>query len=412
MKLVSGAALLAAAASAQNIEVLINEFVSKVYQVDATGNIHNFNIEPYFVAEYECLGDGFKSGGYYGNGNGKIQYSEEASWANNAFSYKMSTSGKVSSAPLALVMDIPEEVSTDSFEEELKFQAGESGIQASMVGKIGSGSYNGKFAVGLGGVQATAKKYSLAITLDRKMVQSNIHNYWVGWIPPHGSTHVSADASMRNACIDNPISPQCKAKISVKGTHNDESIGNTVAKYSVQKKRATVVVSRDGSELASISVVGIDTMEVLALKYKVAGSPGVLIVQAVGPAGVNDVAIAGKAFAAPFINFFSAINWDTAEHAAHIIAYFDKVMKNVVGKGYFNVYPVIASTQFESELLASAMNVASVQSAAQEYAITANQLIEQAASDNHHHVSGARDFVRRVVSSQGEATFDAWFEKL
>lgn len=412
MKLVSGAALLAAAASAQNIEVLINEFVSKIYQVDASGKIHNFNIEPYFVAEYECLGDGFKSGGYYGNGNGKIQYSEEASWADNRFSYKMSTSGKVSSAPLALVMDIPEAVSTDSFEEVAKFEADETGIKASMVGKIGSGSYNGKFAVGLGGVQVSAKKYSLKVTLDRTMVQSNIHNYWVGWMPPHGSTHVSADASMRKACIDNPISGQCKAKLSVKGTHNGESIGNTVAKYSVQPKRANIIVSQDGAELASVSVVGIDTMEVLALKYKVAGSPGVLVVQAVGPAGVNDVVVAGEAFAAPFINFFSAINWDTAEHAAHIIAYFDKVMKNVVGKDFFNVYPVIASTQFESDLLASAMKVSSVQSAAQQYAETANQLIEQAASDNHKHVAKARDYVRRVVSSQGEEIFDAWFEKL
>lgn len=412
MKLVSGAVILAATASAQNIESLVTDFVSKIYQVDASGKVHNFNIEPYFVAEYECLGNGFKSGGYYGNGNGKIQYSEEAEWTADAFSYKMSTNGKVSSAPLALVIEMPEEVSTDSFEEVFSVEASMSGVEASMVGKIGGGSYNGKFSLGLGTVQSTSKKFSVSANLDRKMVHNNVHSFWAGWMPPHGSTNVNLQANMRKACIESPISGQCKAKVSVDGSHNGENLGNTVAKYTVQPKRASVVVSRDGSEIASVSVIGIDTMQLLALKYKLAGNPGVLVVQFVGPNGIDAVTTASNEFAGPFINFFSAIDFSSHHDAAHIIAYFDKVMKNVVGQDFFNVYPVIAATQFESDLLAKAMGVSSVQSAAKEYAETANSIIEQAASENHKYVAEARAYVRQVVSSEGEARFDAWFSNL
>jgi len=412
MKLVSGAVILAATASAQNIESLVTDFVSKIYQVDDSGKVHNFNIEPYFVAEYECLGNGFKSGGYYGNGNGKIQYSEEAKWTAESFSYKMSTNGKVSSAPLALVIPLPEEVSTDSFEEVFNVEASINGVEASMVGKIGGGSYDGKFSLGLGAVQTTAKKFSISANLKRKMVHTNVHPFWAGMMPPHGSTNVNLEANMRKACIENPISGQCKAKVSVKGSHNGENLGNTVAKYTIQPKRASVVVTRDGSEIASVSVIGIDTMQVLSLKYRLAGKPGVLVVQFVGPNGIDAVITAAQDFAAPFVNFFSAIDFTSHHDAAHIIAYFDKVMKNVVGKNFFNVYSVIAATQFESELLADAMQVSSVQSFAKETAETVNNVIEQAASENHKYVAEARDYVRQVVSSAGEAKFDAWFGNL
>jgi hypothetical protein len=412
MKLVAGAALLAAAASAQNIEDLVNEFVSKIYQVDATGKVHNFNIEPYFVAEYECLGNGFKSGGYYGNGNGKIQYSEEAQWGSDSFSYKMSTNGKVSSAPLALVMEIPEEVSTDSFEEVFQVSGDMTGVHASMVGKIGSGSYDGKFALGFGGVQSTAKKFSIDATLNRKMVHTNVHPYWAGMMPPHGQTDVVLSASMKKACSENPLDRSCTAKVSVDGSHNGEDLGNTVAKYSVQKKRVSIVLSKDGNELGSVSVVGIDTMQVLALKVKCAGKPGVLVVQAVGPAGIDAVISAWDKFSAPFINFFSKIDFKSHHDAAHIIAYFDKVMQSVVGQNFFNVYPLIQSTQFESELLASALQVSSCQKAAQQYSETANQLIEQACKDNHVYVAEARDYVRKVVSDEGETYFNNWFSTL
>jgi len=409
MKLISGAALLAATASAQNINDLVAEFVNKIYQVDATGKIHNFNIEPYFVAEYECLGNGIKSNGYYGNGNGKIQYSEEALWTDDSASYKLVTSGKVSSAPLALVIEIPEDVSNDAFDETLEFNLGMDGIQAKMEGTIGAGQYSGNFNLGVGSVQATAKKFSVGASLNREMTHSNVHPYWAAMLPPHGSTHVTMNASMKKACSENPLDKSCTAKIAVKGDHNDESIGNTVAKYSVQKKRASVIVSQDGAEMVSVSLVGIDTMEVLALKYKLAGKPGVLVVQAVGPVGVEQLMAAASDFAGPFIHFFSKIDFNSAHSPAHVIAYFDKVMKHVVGKNYFNVYPVIEASKFESNLLAEAMGASSVQSALSEYATTANTMIEQACSENHQYVSEARAFIQEVVSAAGESSFDTWF---
>lgn len=412
MKLISGAALLAATVSAQNINDLVSEFVSKVYQVDDTGKIYNFNLAPYFVAEYECLGNGIKSNGYYGNGNGKILYSEEALWSDDSASYKLKTSGKVSSAPLALLIELPESVATDSFDETLEFNLGVTGIQAKMEGSIGAGKYSGNFVLGVGSVQATSKKFSASANLDREMVHTNVDPFWAAWLPPHGSTHVTMDASMRKACVENPLDKSCKAKIGLKGEHNDNSIGNTVAKYSVQSKRASVILSRDGAEMGSVSLVGIDTMEVLALKYKCSGKPGVLVVQAVGPAGVENLIGAAHVFAGPFIQFFSQIDFSSHHNAAHIVAYFDKVMKHVDGKGYFNVYPVLEATKFESQLLAEVMGSSSVQTALSGYATAANDLIEQACSQNHQYVSDARDFVREVVSSQGESTFDAWFSNV
>jgi len=412
MKLVAGAALLAASGSAQNIETLVSDFISKIYQVDATGKVHNFNIEPYFVAEYECLGDGFRSGGYYGNGNGKIQYSELAQWSSEEVSYQLKTSGKVSSAPLALVFPFPEEVSTDSFDETLNFKAGWTGVEAAMKGTIGNGAYDGQFSLSMGGVQTTAKKFTIDATLDRQMTHTNIHEYWAGYLPPHGSTNVELSASMKKACSENPLDRSCTAKVSVAGQHNNEDLGKTVAKYSVQKKRASVVVTKNGVELGSVSLVGVHDMQVLALKYKLAGEPGVLVFQSVGPAGYQAVVDAGMEFAGPFINFFSKIDFSTADQAAHIIAYFDKVMKTIPGHGYFNAYPVIAASQVESELLAKAMKVSSLQSAAEEYCETANTLIEKACKDNHKYVAEARDFVRQVVSAEGEKTFDNWFATL
>merc|ERR1712170_191514 len=401
MKLVAGAALLAASASSQNIESLVSEFISKIYQVDETGKVHNFNIEPYFVAEYECLGDGFKSAGYYGNGNGKIQYSEEANWSAESVSYELKTSGKVSSAPLALVLPLPEEVSTDSFDETLKFEASMAGVKASMAGTIGSGSYDGKFSLALGALATTAKKFSI-----------DAHEYWSNYLPPHGSTNVQLSASMKKSCVENPLDRQCTAKIAVDGQHNNNALGNTVAKYSVQKKRASVVVTQNGADVVSVSLVGINDMQVLGLKYKLAGKPGVLVFQSVGPAGYQAVVDAAMEFAGPFINFFSKIDFSTADQPAHIIAYFDKVMQAIPGNGCFNAFPVIAASKIESELLAEKMQVSSLQSAAEQYCESANALIEDACSKNHKYVAEARDFVRQVVSKEGEKTFDNWFSTL
>merc|ERR1711879_761432 len=101
----------------------------------------------------------------------------------------------------------------DAFDETLEFNLGMTGIQAKMEGSIGAGKYSGNFELGVGSVQATAKKFSVGATLDRTMTQTNVHPYWAAMLPPHGSTHVTMNASMKKACVENPLDKSCTAKI-------------------------------------------------------------------------------------------------------------------------------------------------------------------------------------------------------
>ena len=159
-----------------------------------------------------------------------------------------------------------------------------------------------------------------------------------------------------------------------------------------------------------LSLNGIDTWEVLAIKYKLMDGPSTLFLQIVGPAGVGAVAAAGEKFATPFIRFFSGFSG--ADDFAHAFAYSDKIFTSLQGKGYFNVYPIFEATRLESELFAGLMNVPSIQSAVEDFCAHMNSMVEGMAGAAAGPVEAAREYVAEVVSPVGEAKFDDWFANL
>jgi len=410
MKLVAASTAFFAAIQAQTIETLIGELINKVYQSSDDGLTHTINIAPYYQATYELQEDGFEGEGTFGNGNGVIDFTESADWASEQLTYKFSASGAAKSHPFAAYF--PVEVLGDTFEGESEVSISSAGISWLYEGKNNGIEYSQSVDLNLDSVSMTDKKVVAELSLSRESVVPNsIHPFWRSMAMPEGTTDVQMEASARKSCMELGIMDRsCTAKVSITGSNNDEDFGKNVAKYSVSKKKAQLTVTHDKTEVFWLGLVGIDTLDVLALKYKLNGGKAVLIVQFVGPNGAEAIAIAGEKFIKPFATFFGNI-YD-GHDAAHAVAYMDKVFDHIQGQSYFDVYPIVKATQFESDVLASALGVKSMQNGAKSVFGLVNQSIEEFAASAAPVVSDARDYVNEVTGHAGEAQFDSWFSAL
>jgi len=410
MKLVAASTALFAAIQAQSIETLIGELVNKIYQTSDDGLTHTINIAPYYQATYELQESGFEGEGTFGNGNGVIEFTESGNWASEQLTYQFSASGAAKSHPFAAYF--PAEVLDDTFEAESVISAGANGISWKEEGKTNGVEFLQSVELNVDSVSMSSKKFIAELSLSRESVMpSGIHEFWRSMAMPVGTTEVQMSANAKRDCMDvGPMDRACSAKVTITGSNNDEDFGSLVAKYSVNSKKAQLTVTHDKNEIFWLGLVGIDTLDVLALKYKLNGGKAVLIVQFVGPEGIGAVAAAGEQFIQPFIAFFGSLL--SGDDAAHAAAYMDKVFAHIQGQNYFNVYPIVKATQFESELLANAIGVKSMQKGAKDVFGAVNYSIEEFAATSAPVVSDARDYVNTITGPSGEAQFDAWFAAL
>jgi len=410
MKLVAASATLLAAINAQSVEFLLKELANKVYKVSDDGLTHTFNAAPYFQATYNCLGEGFEGEGTYGNGNGVISFKEKADWTNgDHFSYESASEGSFKSFPWAEAY--PYYVKDETFEKNIAFKVGAQGISHSDTGNINGHPYVQEISLTIEEISMTSKKVTAEIEFSRNSeISSSIGRFWQNIMMPVGTVTANIIASAKTACNENPMNRACSAKLVITGENNGQDLGKTVAKYSVQPKKAQFAFTHNKNEVFWMAVTGIDTMEVLALKYKLNGDKAVLAVQFVGPAGMEAVAVAGQEFITPFVAFVSAMN--TPEDAVRAAVFADALFNAAQGQNYFNLYPVIEATQFESEVLASALGVSNVQSAARDMCSVINTQIESFLDQAAPVVSEARTYVHDVTGSNGEAKFNAWFAQI
>jgi len=410
MKLVAASTAFFAAIQAQTIETLIGELINKVYQSSDDGLTHTINIAPYYQATYNLQEAGFEGEGSFGNGNGVIDFTESGNWASEQLTYKFTASGAAKSHPFAAFF--PAEVLEDTFEAESEISAGASGISWKEEGKTNGVEFLQSVELNVDSVTVSGKKFSAELSLSREsVVPSAIHEFWRNMAMPAGRTDAQLSAIAKKDCMEiGPMDKSCSAKVTITGSNNDEDFGVNVAKYSVSKKKAQLTITHDQSEIFWLGLIGLDTLDVLSLKYKLNGGKAVLIVQFVGPNGVGAVAAAGEQFIQPFAAFFS--NFNDAHDAAHAAVYMDKVFAWIQGQNFFNVYPIVQATQFESELLASAFGVKTMQKGAKQVFGLVNQSIEEFAADAAPVVSDARDYVNTLTGPSGEAQFDSWFAAL
>jgi len=408
MKLIAASATLLAAINAQSIEVLVQELVNKVYQVSNDGLTHTINAAPYLQATYTCLGEGFESKGTFGNGNGAISFTEKANWINqDHFSYATAMKGQIKSLPLAEML--PADVHEETFDSLMEFNVDVNGVSVSDSGTSNGFPYNQEAQITLNEINMARKKMSAEIEFTRTShMSSSINPFWRSIAMATGSTTVNIQANAKTACTENPLSTGCSAKLVITGENNGEDLGKNVAKYSVLPKKAQFAVTKNKNEIFWMAVTGIDTLEVLALKYKVNGGKTVLAIQFAGPSGMEAVAVAAQEFIQPYAAFVSAC-MNNPEDLILAAVYSDFMFIAAQDKNLFNVYPVIKATQFESESLASVLGVSSVQSAARSMCAAVNTQIEAYLEMAAPAVVEARTYVHDVTGPSGEAKFDAWF---
>merc|ERR1712141_38586 len=159
-----------------------------------------------------------------------------------------------------------------------------------------------------------------------------------------------------------------------------------------------------------LGLVGIDTFEVLAIKYKIDGGKAVLALQFAGPEGIDEISAAGTEFIQPFQTFFGGIS--DGDEAAHALAYMDAVFIHLQGKSYFNFYSIIEATKFESEVLAKSLGEKSLQKMFKVMCEDMNTAVEEFARDAAPVVEDAREYVHEVTGYAGETEFDNWFVAL
>lgn len=407
MKLVSALSILSVSCHAQTIESLIGELVNTVYRQEGTK--HFFNVAPYFVAEYDFQNDGFTGEGTFGNGNGVIEFSEKADWSDTSFKYEINQAGQAKSSPAADMY--PDDVLEDTFESKLEIEGNPDGFSYKQSGNINGEDFLAEYRLAMTSFGRTRSKTTANIQITRNNeVSDNIHSFWRSWMPQNGETEINLAVSFKNACMISPLSRACTAKIDVTGNDNGNDFGSNVAKYSVLAKKAQIYVKHNGNQVFYLSLNGIDTFEVIAIKYKLMDGPMTLFLQVVGPAGVQAVGAAATAFAQPFIGFFSG--FQGPDDFAHAFAYSDKILANLQGKGFFDAYPIFEATRLESELFAEMFGVASIQSAVETMCDEMNSMIEGMAGAAAPAITDAREYVAEVVGPVGEAKFDAWFANL
>jgi hypothetical protein len=412
MKLIAASATLLAALNAQSIDVLVMDLVQKVYQVSDDGLTHTINAAPYLKATINCLGEGFTSEGSYGNGKGVFSWTGEADWTNgDHFHYEIAQSGRIGNHPGATWGLFPAEVHDDFVESTAEFNISPSGIFIKDSGEVNKIPYTVQAELSLGEVSMNRKNVGAEIELTRYVnFPSSIKKFWRDNSLPSGSSTVSIDASAKTACSENLLQQACQAKLIITGENNGQDFGRNVAKYSVQAKRAQFFVNHNKQEVFKMVLSGIDTMEVLALKYAVNAGPTTLIIQCVGPAGIEAVAVAAEKFITPFAAFVAAMN--TAEDTIHAVVYSDAIFKAAQGQDYFNFYPVIEATQFESEVLSFFLRIRSVQGAAKQILNDVNTDVEGLMEDVAPMISEARTYVHEITGAEGETVFGAWFAQI
>jgi len=410
--LAASAAVLASTYSAQTIETLIGELINKVYQHDPVANTYTINVSPYWNAVYTCEGNGFSGKGTYGNGNGVIEFSEQASWTETSFDFKVNQKGQMKSHPWSQIMSFPNELLNDNFDDSMTVAVGSEGISLSGSGNINGQQVEQSMSLNIDEVSMMRSKIEAKISFNRKTdYPSSLHQFYKDWIMwEAGSSNVNVAASAKKICSENPFDQSCTAKVTVTGNHNNKDLGNSVAKYSVQKKKAQFQVKHNNNEVFWMGLLGIDNFQVISLKYKLNGGKAVLVAQVVGPAGFAAVQNAAGVFFAPYANFFN--NIQDGDDAAHIVAYFDKVAATWNNK-LFNVYPIIKATQFESDLLKDyALNGVKVQKFAENMSNAVADTIVGFSQQTGAAVSDGRVYLNNLTGPVGESKFDAWFAKL
>lgn len=403
MKLFAASATLLAAISAQSIEVLVAELVNKVYQVSDDGMTHTFNAAPYIQGTVDLLEAGFKTDLSVGNGDGVISYTEKADWSSGkGFNYEYSAEGTAKSHPMAFMF--PAEVMEDKFIDKVNFELSTAGFDFKRGGSINEIPCNAHITVSINEISQTSKKTQAEFEVTQAIsTPTSINEYWRSFMLATGTTNVVIAASAKNACMDSPMDKACSVKFVITGNNNGDDLGKNVAKYTVQPKKAQVTVTHNEAEVFWIALTGIDAMEVLAVKYKVNAGKAVLVFQIVGPAGMEAVATAAQSFVTPFAAFFSSMN--SGDEAILAAVYADKVFTAAQGKDYFNFYPIVEATKFESDLIGNT----SFQKYAAGLCKEINMIIENSLNDFAPVIADSRDYVNSVTGEEGETAFDAWF---
>ena len=337
MKLIAASTTLFASLQAQAIGTLLQELVDQIYQVSDDGKTHSFNIAPYFQSDFTCQGNGWKSEGSFGNGNGVIQYSDSATYEGGEVIYEWKAEGTAKSHPAASMF--PAEVLDDHFTAELTFNADAEGFNYDYAGTINDIPWSNEMKLNLDEVQITNKKYSAVISFTRDFhIPNQVHDYWKQF-SLNGKSNLKMTANARKACMDDLLGKDCTAKITIEGTNDDLDLGQNSAKYSVNTKKAQLTVTHNKQEVFWLGLVGIDSMEVLALKYKINQGKAVLIVQAMGPNGVGAFLEAASMFAEPFGVFFDGFfvghGYLDFEAVIRALVYVDKVFEHIQGNVLF-----------------------------------------------------------------------------
>ena len=94
----------------------------------------------------------------------------------------------------------------------------------------------------------------------------------------------------------------------------------------------------------------------------------------------------------------------------HYLCYCDTIFKFIQGKSYFDIYPIIKASEFESDILARKLGVKSVQSLMKIVGEQVNLETETVLKEYGEWVAGTRTYLQRIVGVEGKQQFLEWFE--
>jgi len=415
MKLVSVSALALAATGAHaNIEDIIKNAINEIYTEKADGSGFTVALEPYFTMDLTNGDNGYSSFGTYGNGGETPNsWKEEIKWSDTSFEMTQENKGTVDQIP-GYTFLYPESLHGSNFDvvQHMEASFGDLPVlEGTYKGHIDNKNFDSEGRLALEEFEA-GKKMSTKIRFSGSMTQdAGFNDYAAKWMMPAGNHNVLLSAKAASECAVNPLQNACSVNVKLTGTFKSQDIGKNKVSYSVKGNNVAMIrATRNKVDVFSLKLSGFKTLDFIELNYKCAKSQPKwkLIIKVPGPVTWPAVTAAFDAFIKPFKTFVEAFG--SPHDLAHAVAYADIPMGAAVGMNLFDCSALVQSTGVESALLADALGWKSIQNELKKQCKAGNAMIEGYLAQGAPFVSDARAYVKNVVSDDGAAKAQAFYD--
>lgn len=299
---------------------------------------------------YDQLAAGFKTAGFYGNGNGKITFSEDYSPSETGMIYTITNSGPLNAMPGYQML-----YKRMYWEKEFSVKQSWQVDMAGMFAKYSvEGSMNGGEKFSLNQVikvtdfkssrkgDSVALGFSQTCDNDIEVYSSNLD--WMNQMCYNAELEL--DLSNTKQCDHSPFTPGCEMNMGWSGELN----GNDIDEFKfIWNAKSDSLLWKFDCEAHGLHQVRIDynSLQKYDINYKQGDSPWMNIFSMFGPANFNGFVYSIEKYVEPFSVYMTQGLLSFSENSVLSVVWVDRAFNNL--KNEFDCSAIVEASMFESE---------------------------------------------------------------